>query len=669
MTRAGALAAEWCVTTMPALKRRTIAALPRSLRARFALRTAAAIMAEIYSASRATTRVRKGVARVEVRDSLFCHVREPQTLPLCGFYTAIVTRTLALLDVGVTGAVRVERCRAVDADGRACTMTVALSGGPAAVASAGAAAAVVALLVLPSSASAQDRPGTRILVAPFAVDAHAAAPAGGATLWLGDAATILLADEFHALGFGAMTRDERVAAFERLKLPRAATLTRATLIRVGDVVGATEFVTGEIQLGETLTVRARVVRLASGQGLPDVIEEAPPAQLFELFQRLARRLGSQMGLPLFETAAARSHPPLAAFESYVKGLVAATPAAQQRFLDAALKAAPRDDRVLIALWSVYSSQGAHDKALASARQVAADSPLARRARFDAALSLVELSRFDEAFKSLEALYAERASAVVSNAQGLVQVRRGAAAVFYFNRAVQEDPENAHYRFNLGYAYALARDPVAAIYWLRDTVRHQPADSDAHLVLSAVLAATGKTAEAQREFDLAALLGTRTASRPAAISDKVPSRLERLPTDLDAPPTPHDAASENEKAEMASFHLDRGRRLFDQGDDRSAVDELRRATYLSPYDDEPHLWLGRLYARGGRVTEAIDEFKIANWCRETVAARVALGAAYLTAGDRVAARGEADRALVLDPNAQDAKDLLKKIGGMLTSISR
>jgi len=50
--------------------------------------------------------------------------------------------------------------------------------------------------------------------------------------------------------------------------------------------------------------------------------------------------------------------------------------------------------------------------------------------------------------------------------------------------------------------------------------------------------------------------------------------------------------------------------------------LRRAIYLVPYQDEPHLLLARLYQRGGRLTAAIEEFKVAIWCRETPAARVA-----------------------------------------------
>jgi tetratricopeptide (TPR) repeat protein len=120
-------------------------------------------------------------------------------------------------------------------------------------------------------------------------------------------------------------------------------------------------------------------------------------------------------------------------------------------------------------------------------------------------------------------------------------------------------------------------------------------------------------------------------------------------------------NQREQQEVAQFYLDAGRRLYDAQRDREAVDELRRAIYLSPYRDEPHLLLGRLYQRTGRLPEAIDEFKVAIWCKESAAARLALSAALLASGDKAGARREAERALVLQPDSAEARALLKQIG--------
>jgi len=540
---------------------------------------------------------------------------------------------------------------------------------------------VLALTMLAMTAVpavAQSGAGTRVLVMPFTADVDAQAPGGtGAARWLGEAASVLLSDELAALGLGALAREDRVAVFDRLQLPMSSELSRATMIRVGEIIGATEVAYGEIRLGTTVHVRVRTIRLDLGQHLDEITDEAPLQDIFALFGRIADRMVRAAGR-LAPARVRRPAPmPLDAFENYVKGLVAATPGAQQRFLEAAMAQVPHDGRVLIALWRVYSDQGQHDKALAAVSAVLPDSPVLRRARFSLALSLIELRRFDGAFKELTSLHAQERSAALSNALGVVQLRRGVippssgAAVGYFERAVNEEPGAVDYLFNLGYARAMAGDPPGAVLWLREAVRHDATDGDAHLVMSAVLATTGRTAEAQRELDLARLLRTSLETIPAA-PPALPAGLERIRADLE-PTVPRLASAiatpaQRDQRETALFHLDRGRQLVAESKDREASAELRRAIYLAPYEDEPHVLLGRLLQRAGRLTEAIDEFKIAIWCRETAGARLALAAALLESGERDAARREAERALVLAPNSQEARDLLRKIGGdpVLTS---
>ena len=122
-----------------------------------------------------------------------------------------------------------------------------------------------------------------------------------------------------------------------------------------------------------------------------------------------------------------------------------------------------------------------------------------------------------------------------------------------------------------------------------------------------------------------------------------------------------SGEQRDQRELARFYLDRGRRLYQQESDREAVVELNRALYLSPYEADAHLILGRIHLRNNRVHEAVDAFKISLWSAETPAAHVALGDAYLQAKDAAAARAEADRALLLDPASADAKALVDRIG--------
>ena len=87
---------------------------------------------------------------------------------------------------------------------------------------------------------------------------------------------------------------------------------------------------------------------------------------------------------------------------------------------------------------------------------------------------------------------------------------------------------------------------------------------------------------------------------------------------------------------------------------------RRALFLAPYEAEAHLLVGRIHLRGGRIREAIDALKISLWSEESVAAHVALGDAYLSVKDSVAARAELERALILDPSSADARRLIEKL---------
>lgn len=530
-----------------------------------------------------------------------------------------------------------------------------------------------------AAAAAQPAAGARVLIMPFAVDVEARVSGGpAASLWLGEAARLLLQDDLDRLGVAVVSRDECNIAFDRLQLPLSAALTRATMIRVGELVGASEIVYGDMHLGDQLTVRARMLRVGTGSAVPDVSHAAALTEMFGLFERTATELANATGRTGRPASKAEAPLPFPVFENYVKGLVAPTPAGQQKFLEAALKQAPHDPRLLVALWGVYSAQGFPEKALSVVSAVPKDSSLSRKGRFLAALSLIDLGRLDGAAEQLTALDRERSSPVLANALGIVQLRRPAGtaatppATTYFKRAVEAERSNTDYLFNLGYASALAQDSTGALAWLREAVRFDAANGDAHLVMSAVLLSAGKTVEAQRELDLAKQLGTRPDSSTLSVTARIPPGLERLRTDLDVAAADRvDITMANpaqrDQLETAAFHLEQGRQLFDAQRDRDATNELRRAIYLAPYEDVPHLLLGKLYLRGGRVSEAIDEFKVAIWCRETAEARTALAGALYDSGDRDGARREVTRALALDPNSADAKALLKKIGANISEI--
>jgi len=520
--------------------------------------------------------------------------------------------------------------------------------------------AIAAAGLLDAPADAQTP--ARILVMPFEN-----ASRESRIFWLSEASSVLLADDLNALGASAITRDERIAAFERLQVPPSASLTDATVIRIGQLVGAAQIVVGVLRLEaeNTLVVQARSIALESGRIATSVTERGAVTDLFNIFERVARSIApSSRSTEEVE----RGHPPVAAFENYIKGLLAETPATAINYLNSALKTYPAFPRARLALWRVYADQDEHQRALTALAGVPADSPYARRARFSAGLSQLSLNRYDEAFTTFKALADERPSAPALNNLGVVQMRRGGSPqgglpTYFFNAAAEADPSESDYFFNLGYAYWAERDMTAAIYWLREALRRDPADGEAHFVLSAALSAAGNTGEATRELELAKRLSSIYADWEKRPGDTVPKGLERVKTDVELPRAGIEdtlaTAGQRDQRELVRFHLDRARRMYQQENDREALGELNRALFLSPYDAEAHLLVARIHLRGGRTADAIDALKISLWSDETAEAHVLLSETYLDGGDLAAAKAEAERALTLDPTSPDAQRALDR----------
>ena len=127
----------------------------------------------------------------------------------------------------------------------------------------------------------------RILVMPFEN-----AGREGRMVWLTEASAVLLADDLNALGAGAFTREERREAFERLQVPEAATLTDATVIRIAQLIGASDVIVGSLQEENgVLVVHARSIALDAGRVTITLTERG---ELFGVFERIAARVVSAL---------------------------------------------------------------------------------------------------------------------------------------------------------------------------------------------------------------------------------------------------------------------------------------------------------------------------------------------------------------------------------------
>ena len=440
--------------------------------------------------------------------------------------------------------------------------------------------------------------------------------------WLSEASAVVLADNLAALGVSSIRREDRLGAFERLRLPPPTPLSHATVIRIGQVVGAAYVVVGAFELqGDDLTVRARTIRLDTGRISPELVERGPLTDMLSVYGHMARRIVPESAVSTEQLAL--GYPSLPAFEQYIKGLLAEAPETRIAFLTQALRVSPTFHRAYLALWEVHTDQGSHQEALDAVRQVPADDPLARQARFLVGVSMLHLGQLQASFAEFSALNSVRRDAALLNNIGVVQLRRppgapGGKAATFFGDAASVDGSDPDLFFNVGYAHWLDRDAQGAIHWLREAVRRNPADDVAHYVLGVALQASGNSVEATREKELARRLSSTYAEWEAKQGgDAVPRGLERLKLDIDMPASLRvdaalGAAGQRDQRAIATFHLESGRRLFQEGRDEEAIAELRRTIFLAPYESDAHLLLGRIYLRTGRRQDAIDALTIAAW---------------------------------------------------------
>ena len=490
--------------------------------------------------------------------------------------------------------------------------------------------------------------------------------------WLGEASAILLTDTLQQLGAPVISRDDRVRAFERLRIPQAPVLSYATTIRLSAVVGARRAVVGQVTREDAaLVVEARVIDVASGQFRAEVRERGPLDDVFGLYRRVARRL---LAVGDDQSGAVGGEEPVlpAAFELYVRGLLAPSPEMQVPLLSEALRLSPQTfPEPRIALWHAYSALEQHQLAVGVVGAVPAGHELRRIARFLGAVSMLPLARYEEAREIFLVLHAARPDAALVNNAGVAQLRRpddaaadGPSAASLFAAAVREPGASAAVFFNLGYALWLEGRGAEAMEPLREAVRRGPGDAAAHAVLSAALREVGDTVEAAREAELARRLSTTYVLREAR-GEPVPRGLERVLYELDIVDSLRldeaiVAAEQQQHDELAAFHLDRAERLLSEGREDEAVTDLRRSIYLRPYDGAAHVLLGEIFVRTGRFEEARDSFQVAVWSDDTPDARVALADAYMALGDLEAARDELEVVLARYPDHIAAQQRLERL---------
>src|SRR5580658_1454519 len=210
---------------------------------------------------------------------------------------------------------------------------------------------ILAAALLPTALRAQSVPGGRVvLVLPF--ENHS----GIASLnWIGDSFPDTLDRRLNSAGFLTISHDDRVFALTHLGLPGDFRPSRATTIRIAQQVDANYVVIGSFTLANgQIDIQSQVLSVDKLTLSPPVTDGASLDRLYDAENSIAWKVARTID-PSLNVAeqtflgASEGGVPLPAFEDYIRGINATSPAEALERLRTAVAAAPNYAAALLAL--------------------------------------------------------------------------------------------------------------------------------------------------------------------------------------------------------------------------------------------------------------------------------------------------------------------------------
>jgi tetratricopeptide (TPR) repeat protein len=498
-------------------------------------------------------------------------------------------------------------------------------------------------------------PGRTVLVVPF--DNASKAPG---IEWVGDSFPELLQERLDSPSLYVLSREDRIRAYDRLGIPLELHPSRATIYRVAEQLDVDYVLLGSYTFdGRDFRTTAQLLDMRRQHLLPSMIESGALTDLIKIETALAwdvlhtLRPDNSMARDTFISLAPSIR--LDAFEHYIRGIIDASAADQIQQFREALRLNPSYTEAWLRLGKVYYQDHQYEQAVTALSRVPASSPLAREANFYVGLAAYARGDYTRAETAFSFVAARLPLAEVYNNLGVVISHRDKkTALEYFRKAVNEDPANADYQFNLAIELYQQNDAASASRHLRESLNLWPQDTEAKSLLEA------------------------TATQPApgvqsaAATTKMPA--QRLHTAYDESSFQQlnfgieNAAEQRlSKADLrthAQFHADRGQQLLQQGFTVEAEHEFREAISLNASNADAHAGLASILEGNNDFAGARLEAEQSLRLRPSVEPLLVLARLDLRDNKNDAASEEVDRAVKLEPSNSAAQALKRTIAAKL-----
>lgn len=484
--------------------------------------------------------------------------------------------------------------------------------------------------------------------------------------WIGESFPEVLGPRFS--GFFVIDRQERLNAFDRLGLPATLRPSRATAYEVAQAMEVDYVILGSYAYdGQSLAARAQVLDMQSLHLSAPVVASGSLPALIQVEDLLALNvlhiLAPNLATSRGEFLGAQPAPLLDAFENYMRGLVATSRQEKIARSREAVRLNPAYTQAIFQLGKTYYEARDYASAASWLERIPQSDSLAREANFYLGISDYYLSQYEKAQNAFEFVAARLPLTEVYNNLGVVAGRRGQKSTSkYFQRAVDADPSDPDYRFNLAIALARSGDSAGAAQQLRELLALKPSDGEAKALLDAlsrppVMTATATTS-ALKPVEVKLPLERIKRNYDEASFRQIAFELENLSERklADKPPREH-----------ALFHVEHGRELLNQGFVGEAEKHFQEAIVLDPTNAAAHLGMARVLA-ADKPSDARAEARSALILQPSAEGYLVLAQLDLRDNNAAAAREDVERALELEPTNAAAVTLKHDIAARLADKS-
>ena len=495
----------------------------------------------------------------------------------------------------------------------------------------------------PLSPAAYEHAGQTVVIFPFENTSQAPG-----LEWISESFPELVGQKLStASGFYVVSREDRLYAFDRLGIPASARPSRASVIRIAQEMDADYAVVGRFTYdGQTFTATAQILDLERLRLGPEVKESGELTHLIDIERGLAWDVLQSVtkNLAVSRNDFVNSSAPirLDAFENYIRGMTAGTAAEKTDRLKKAIKIDPGYSAALLQLGKAYFDAHNYTEAMNWLGRLPLNDPLAREGQFYLGLSALYLGQYDRAAQAFTFVSQKLPLIEVFNNLGVVSGRRGLKdASDYFQHAVDADPSDPDYHFNLAVALTRNGDTAGAQRELREALRLRPNDAEAKSFLATV-SAGAKLAKLPLERIKTNYDEASFRQLALEIENVSESRLANLPP-----------------AQHAAFHVERGDAMLQQGFGAEAERQFREAVLLDPTNAGAHAGLAQVLFHND-PTSARAEAKTSVRLQPSVAAYVVLARLDLEDNKVEAAADDVDKAFALAPSDPQVLELKKQV---------